>query len=168
MNKIITLLFVFIFCLSTISQTKDEALRDAKKTAKATLNSEFKTVLKHTYLPVLKMMGGKEKALEMISKSMISMKNQGFEFKVADVISVSEIVYEQDQYRCFIKNNYVMVFNGQKITSVSYLLGIYNEIEKIWTFIEAKQLVNPAMSQVLPSFKTKLVIPQGTMTTEKI
>lgn len=168
MNKIITLLFVFIFCFNTISQTKDEVLRDAKKTAKATLNSDFKTVVKHTFLPVIKIMGGKEKALEMISKSMISMKNQGFEFKVADVISVSEIVNEQNQYRCFIKNNYVMNFNGEEITSVSYLLGIYNESKKYWTFIEAKQLANPAMSQVLPNFKTKLIIPQGTMSRKKL
>ncbi|WP_298883068.1 hypothetical protein [uncultured Polaribacter sp.] len=168
MNKIITLLFVFIFCFNTISQTKDEALRDAKKTAKATLNSDYKTVVKHTFLPVIKIMGGKEKALEMISKSMISMKNQGFEFKVADVISVSEIVNEQNQYRCFIKNNYVMNFNGEEITSVSYLLGIYNESKKYWTFIEAKQLANPAMSQVLPNFKTKLIIPQGTMSRKKL
>ena len=168
MNKVLSTLFVFIFCLSTISQTKDEALRDAKKTAKATLDSDFKTVLKYTYSPVLEMMGGKEKALEMISKTMSTMKSQGFEFKSAEVISASKIVNEQDQYRCFIKNSYIMTFNGQKITSEAYLLGIYNKNEKIWTFIEAKQLANPAMSQVLPNFKTELVIPQGKMSTEKI
>ena len=168
MNKILSIILFFIFCLNTVSQTKDEAVRDAKITAKATLNSDFKTVLKYTFPPVLKLMGGKEKALDLISKSMFSMKNQGFKFKSANVISSSEIVKEQNQYRCFIKNNYVMTFNGQKITSEAYLLGIYNENDKFWYFIEAKQLSNHLISKVLPDFKTSLIIPQGKTSTEKI
>jgi hypothetical protein len=168
MTKFLSVLLIFIFCLNTISQTKDEALRDAKKTSKATLDSDFRTVLKYTFPPILKLMGGKENALEIISKSMSSMKDTGFDFKSADVISVSEIVKEQNQHRCLIKNNYVMTFNGQKITSEAYLLGIYNQKENIWTFIEAKQLANPAINQVLPDFKTSLHIPEGKVSTEKI
>lgn len=168
MNKFLSILCIFIFCLNTISQTKDEALRDAKKTANATLNSDFKTVLNYTFPPILKLMGGKEKALEIISKAMSNMQSSGFVFESADVISISEIVKEQNQYRCFIKNNYVMKFNGQKITSEAYLFGIYNEEQKSWNFIEAKQLANSAINKVLPNFKTDLIIPQGKTATEKI
>jgi hypothetical protein len=168
MNKILFITLFFTFCLNTVSQTKNEAIRDAKITAKATLNSDFKTVLKYTFPPVLKLMGGKEKALDLISKSMLAMENQGFKFKSADVISSSEIVKEQNQHRCFIKNSYVMTFNGKKITSEAYLLGIYNDKEKFWFFIEAKQLSNPAISKVLPDFETSLIIPQGKTSTEQI
>lgn len=168
MRKFLSILFIFTLSLHSFSQTKDEALKDAKITANATLNSDFKTVLDYTYPPVLEMMGGKENALKFISESMESMKLQGFKFTSADVISSSEIVEEQNQFRCFIKNNYVMTFNGQKISSEAYLLGIYNVHEKKWNFIEAKQLQNPAISQVLPDFKTSLVIPQGKTSTEKI
>ena len=168
MIRVLSLSFVFIFCLSTFSQTKDEAIRDAKKTAAATLKSDIKTVLEYTYSPVLEMMGGKEKALTLMTKAMSEMAAQGFKFEKAEVISSSEIVNEQNQYRCFIKNNYIMTFNGQRITSESYLLGIYNEKEKRWSFIEAKQLSNPAISQVFTDFKTSLVIPQGKMSTKKI
>ena len=168
MNKFLSIIFIFIFCLNPISQTKDEALIDAKKTAKATLNSDFRTVLDYTFPPVLKLMGGKEKALEIIAKAMSNMKSSGFVFESADVISVSEIVEEQNQHRCIIKNINVMTFNGQKITSESYLFGIYNEEQSRWNFIEAKQLANPAINQVLPDFKTELVIPQGKVSTEKI
>ena len=156
------------FSLTLLSQTKEEALRDAKITAKATLDSNYKTVLDYTYAPVLEIMGGKDKALELITKSMNEMKAQGFVFKSADVISCSKIVEEQNQKRCYIKNTYVMIFNGYRMTSDAYLLGVYNEDKKAWNFIEAKQLSNPMMSSVLPDFKTSLNIPQGTMNSEKI
>jgi hypothetical protein len=61
-----------------------------------------------------------------------------------------------------------MKFNDQKITSEAYLFGIYNEEQKSWNFIEAKQLANSAINQVLPDFKTELIIPQGKVSTEKI
>ncbi|MGB0879095.1 MAG: hypothetical protein ACPGTO_00855 [Polaribacter sp.] len=168
MNRFLSIFFSFFLCLSIVSQTKEEAIRDAKKTAKATLASDFKTVLDFTYPPVVNLMGGKEKALATIISSMEEMEKSGFKFEKADVISASDIVKEQNQYRCFIKNNYVMLLNGQKITSEAYLLGIYNDADKVWNFIEAKQLGNPAISKVLPNFKTALIIPQGKMLTEKI
>ncbi len=168
MNKQLLLILSLFFSLSFFSQTKEEALRDANITAKATLNSDFKTVLKYTYPNVVEIMGGKEKALQLISKTMETMKKEGFIFKSSDVLEVSKIVNEQNQIRCFVKNKNVLVFNQVKITSDSYLLGIYNEETKVWNFIEAKQLFSPFMSTVLPDFKTSLVIPQGTMKTEKI
>ena len=168
MNRFLPIFFIFFFCLSIISQTKEEAIRDAKKTAKATLASDFKTVLDYTYPPILKIMGGKEKALALITSSMKNIEKDGFKFEKADVISASEVVKEQNQYRCYIKNKYVMTINNQKITSEAYLLGIYNDVDKVWNFIEAKELANPSISQILPDFKTALIIPQRKVVTEKM
>jgi len=61
-----------------------------------------------------------------------------------------------------------MVFNKTKITSISYLLGIYNSKDKLWNFMEAKQLSDPMMSSVLPDFKTSLKIPEEIVITEEI
>lgn len=126
MNKLLLFLLSFFFSFISLSQTKEEALRDAKITADATLKSDYKTVLAYTYTPVLKVMGGKKKALRLISKSMEDMRKQGFAFESAEVVSCSEIVEEQNQKRCFINNTYVMLFNDYRITSKAYLLGIYN------------------------------------------
>ena len=168
MNKLSIIIFSFFFCFSAVSQTKEEALRDAKLTSKATLNFDFKTVIKHTYPPVLKLMGGKENAISVIKNTFDTMKKQGFKFEKSEVISVSNIVKEQNQYRCFVKNKNQMVMAGQRIKSESYLLGVFNHKDKFWYFIEAKQLTNPQITKVLPNFKTDLVIPQGKMSSEKI
>jgi hypothetical protein len=169
-NKIsffLTLLF-FSNCL-LFSQTKDNALRDAKTTSEATLKMDFKTVLKHTYPSIVDMMGGNEKAVELLVTTFDSMKEQGFVFEKADIINVSEIVKEQDQYRCVIEGYNQMVFNGMRIKSKSFLLGIYDEDKAYWYFLEAKQLKNTALvEQVLPGFKTELNIPDDEMTTEDI
>jgi hypothetical protein len=169
MNKLLSIVFTFVLCFNTFSQTKEDALRDAKKTSKATLTSDFKTVIKHTYPTIVEVMGEEEKAISFIGKTFEDMeKNQGFKFEKAEVISVSEIVKEQNQYRCFVKSNNQMVIGNQRIKGESYLLGIYNEDGKFWYFIEAKQLLNPSIHQVLPDFKTELAIPQGKISSEKI
>ncbi|EDP69513.1 hypothetical protein FBALC1_00125 [Flavobacteriales bacterium ALC-1] len=58
---------------------------------------------------------------------------------------------------------------AQRIKSKSYLLGIYNETDGYWWFIEAKQLKNKAiMDKVLPNFETSLEIPDDDMQMEQI
>lgn len=60
MNKLkkIELIAHVIFSVSMFSQTKEDALNDAKTTSKATLEMDFETVLKHTLPKVVDMMGG--------------------------------------------------------------------------------------------------------------
>lgn len=175
MNKPLTIYLMLLLISSSISfaqdhsELKEFALRDAKITSKATLNKDFETVLKHTHPGVLKLMGGKEKGLEMIKSIFDGMLSQGFVFEKADVIDTSEIVFEQDEYRCYIEGLNQMAMSGMRIKSKSYLLGVYNPSEKIWYFLEAKQLKNKAMlDMVLPNFETSLVIPDDEMTTEQI
>lgn len=174
MNK-----FKFIFFLVLLSSPtlfgqsleglKTQALIDAKATSNATLKKDFKIVLKHTYPPILKLMGGKGNALTTIENMFNTMETQGFVFEKADILSVSNVVKEQNQYRCIVEGFNQIAMSGQRISSKSYLLGIYNEDDKLWCFLEAKQLKNKALlEQVLPDFKTSLQIPEGEMKTTPI
>ena len=171
MNKLRNLiLLVFVtLSVSVFSQTKEDALIDANTTSKATLAMDFDTVLKHTLPKVVDMMGGKEAALTLLTSTFDSMKTQGFEFEKADIISVSEIVEEQGQYRCIIEGFNQMKMAKQRIKSKSYLLGIYNEADGYWWFVETKQLKNKTLlDMVLPEFETSLVIPDDDVHVEKI
>lgn len=171
MNKLkkILLLVLIATSLNVFAQTKTDALRDAKITSKATLNMDFETVLNYTLPSVLDMMGGKDAALNVIKATFEGMKTQGFVFEKADVNGVSEIVKEQGQYRCVIEGYNQMIMSGQRVSSKSYLLGIYNEAENFWWFIEAKQLKNDALAdKILPNFETKLDIPEDDLKVEKL
>ncbi len=171
MNNIKKIL-AFVLIVTSIngfSQTKTDALKDAKTTSKATLEMDYETVLKHTLPSVLDMMGGKDAALKVIESTFEGMKAQGFKFEKADINGVSEIVKEQGQFRCVVEGYNQMVMSGQRISSKSYLLGIYNEADNYWWFIEAKQLKNDALTnQVLPNFETSLDIPDDDLKVEPI
>ena len=171
MNNLAKLVLIFLLTSSahTFSQTKEDALIDAKTLSSATLDLNFKTVLKHTLPIVVDMMGGKDRALTALKSSFDGMKAQGFIFEKATINSVSEIVKEQDQYRCVVKSfNQIMIAN-QRIKSYSYLLGIYNKADSFWWFIEAKQLKNKAiLDEVLPNFKTSLEILEDEVVVEAI
>lgn len=171
MNKLksITLVVALMFGTSVFAQTKTEALKDAKATSSATIKMDFDTVLKYTLPSALDMMGGKDAALKVVQATYEGMLSQGFVFEKAEVIGVSEIVKEQGQYRCVVENFNQMVMSKQRISSKSYLLGIYNEADKHWWFIEASQLKNEALkNQILPNFETKLSIPEDDVKVEPI
>ncbi len=171
MNKFkkIGLLVMLASSVSVFSQTKEDALKDAKTTSKATLEMDFETVLDHTLPTVLDLMGGKEAALTLLKSTFESMQTQGFVFEKADILSVSEIVKEQGQYRCVIEGYNQMKMSSQRIKSKSYLLGIYNEADGFWWFIEAKQLKNKEiLDQVIPNFETSLEIPEDDVEAEAI
>ncbi|WP_406685303.1 hypothetical protein N1F78_06150 [Seonamhaeicola sp. MEBiC1930] len=174
MNKLRTLVILLLISGITFAQTKEElkesALRDAKITSEATLKYDFETVFKHTYPSILELMGGKEAGIELMKKTFDDMKtSQGFVFEKADIISVSGIVFEQDQYRCYIEGFNQMKINNMRVKAKSYMLGIYSLENEIWYFLEAKQLKNPAMADmILPDFTTSLEIPDDEMTTEQL
>lgn len=166
------MLLMFVSSIS-FSQSKAElkelAFQQAKITADATIAGDYKTVIKHTYPTIVTVMGGEENAIALIEDTFKTMGQQGFEFEMAEVVSVSDVIYEQDEYRCYVHNKNQMRMNDMRIFADSYLLGIYNAENKIWYFLEAKQLNNSGMiDQILPNFKTDLQIPDDTTEMKQI
>ncbi|RED48978.1 hypothetical protein [Seonamhaeicola aphaedonensis] len=136
MNKLTkTVIILLVFSGITFAQTSEElkasALRDAKITSEATLKFDFETVFKHTYPPIIEIMVGYETGMEFIKSTFDKMKSEGFEFENADIISVSDIVFEQDEYRCYIEGFNQMKINNMLIKAKSYMLGIYNPEKEI-------------------------------------
>lgn len=173
MNKFYLLLTLIFFSGFNYAQDntalKEMALRDAKFASEATLNKDYKNVLKHTHPNVLELMGGKEKAFELVKSTFESINAQGIAFEKAEVIGVSDVVFEQNEYRCLVKGFNQMKTPGMRIKSTSYLLGFYNAEEKIWYFIEADKMNSKAVSEALfPGFETSLIIPDDTMESEEI
>lgn len=160
-----TTLLLFLGVVLGNAQTKESALADAKITARATLQGDFKTVLDYTHPNVLEASGGIDALLPQIEKLMEDMKtNQGFVFKKADVLEVSEIVQEQGEYRCFVKNLNVMEISGQTYKSTSYLMGFYVPNAEHWVFIEAEKMKNAQARELFfPDFESDLDIPEDSL-----
>jgi hypothetical protein len=173
MNKLKALVILLIISGISFAQSKEElkeaALRDANLITKATLKFDFRTIFKYTFPSVIDMMGGKEPAAKMLESSFDKMKTEGFEFEKAEVVSVSDVVFENNEYRCLVESFIQIKMANMRVKTKSYTLGIYNSDDKIWQFIESKQLKNSSLTNViLPGFKTNLEIPDDEMTTEQL
>lgn len=163
------LLFILLPLLSYGQEQNVEALkklaeRDAKVAAKATLSSDFKTVLEYTHPNIIEASGGIDVLLPQIESMFEKMKENGFLFKKIEVDFVSDIIKEQGEYRCYIRNINVMVVEDRTIKSTSYLLGFYLEDKKNWVFLEADKMeVKQQRDLFFPGFKTSLDIPKDTV-----
>jgi ketosteroid isomerase-like protein len=167
MKKIIVLLL--IACTTQmfsqdVKALKASALRDAKAACKATLDEDFKTLLTFTHPNIINAAGGVEIMEEFLESTFNQMKASGFKYEIAEAKSVSDIVKEQNEYRCYVENYNVMSMNDKRIISTSYMVGFYNETTKKWTFVEAKELKSSGtIATYFPDFKTSMEIPENTM-----
>ncbi|PTX60490.1 hypothetical protein C8N46_106134 [Kordia periserrulae] len=172
MKKITLLLFIFcatqVFSQS-LTTLKGSAMRDAMAACKATLEQDFETLLTYTHPNILKAAGGADVMVEFLKSTFDQMKAEGFKFEIAQTKSVSDVVKEQGEYRCYVENYNVMKMKDMRIFSTSYMIGFYNETTKKWTFVEAKEMKNTgSVATYFPNFKTEMNIPENTMEMKKI
>lgn len=164
------LLFLLFFIPGVLlSQTKEEALRDGKLMAEAILIDDYETVFKYTNKNVLALMGDLQAVIQQTKAQMSKKKAEGFKYEKSEVVEVSEVVFEQNQYRCYAKQELIVVENNKRKFSENYVLGIYDEERKVWTWIDAGFTKNPALMQnIYKGFSTDLKIPANTTKTEKL
>ena len=173
MIKKITLL-LFVMCATQVfsqdlKMLKASAERDAKAATQATLKEDFKTLLTYTHPNILDAAGGAEVMESYLKTTFSQMKANGFAYETVETKSVSDVVKEQGEYRCYIENYNQMRMKDKRIISTSYMLGFYNETTKKWTFVEAKEMKDTGtIIAYFPDFKTSLKIPENTMKMEDI
>lgn len=171
--KKITLLLFLLCTIQVFSQDmnalKKSALRDSNAACKATLNEDFKTLITFTHPNLIKAAGGAEVMEEFLKSTFDQMKAGGFKYEIAETKSVSDIVKEQGEYRCYVENYNVMKMDNKRITATSYMIGFYDEKTKKWTFVEAKEMKSSGtVIAYFPDFKTNMKIPENTMAVEDI
>ena len=165
MIRSILVILLVSFSLTATAQTEDElkalAIAQAKIACEATENSDYETLFDYTMPEVLELMGGRESALGMMAETMKSMESQGVSITSSEVIEMTGFAYEQDQYRCVIKNKVVVKMSPEQSTqSISHMFGVYNADLNRWYFIEGAQVNNQALiGMILPDLKTSLNIP---------
>lgn len=64
-------------------------------------------------------MGGTETAVGLIENMFAEMGKKGFSFEKADVQFVYDVVFEQDEYRCYTQSENRMRMNDVRIISKS-------------------------------------------------
>ncbi len=175
MNKKTPYLLVLLMVISSFSfaQTTEElkasALRDAKIFNKAKLKLDYETVVKHTHPNVIETNGGKAKTLASLKKTYAKFKkNRTWAYEKASAKNVSDVVFENGEYRCFIENYDQIKRDNARTKSKNYLLATYNATAKIWCFVKARELKGEKGAIIFPDYKTNLNIPKDVVTRKRL
>jgi len=155
-------LFLIGAALKTSAQHQEQIKTTAEIIAKATINSDFKTVVRYTYPKVLKMMGGEKKMIETMDKGLAQMKSQGTAV-IGATIGIPGKTFDTggEQY-AVVPEKIVMQSNGVKFFTNSSLLAISLDKGKNWYFIDAGNISQQNLKILFPNFPKGLVIPKQT------
>lgn len=157
---------------SSFAQTKEElkasALRDAKLYSKAKVKLDYETVIKHTHPSIINGSGGKAKVLENLKTSYASFKsNNKTAYEKSNVKSVSNVVFENGEYRCLVESYDQIKKDNARTKSKNHLIGTYNDAAKIWVFFKARELKGEMGNVFFPDYKTSLDIPKDVVTRKR-
>ena len=175
MNKKTPYLLILLMVISSFSfaQTQEElketVLRDVKIFNKAKLKLDYETVVKHTHPNVIETNGGKAKTLASLKETYAKFKkNRTWAYEKASAKNVSDIVFENGEYRCFIENYDQIKRDDTRTKSTNYLLATYNANAKIWCFVKARELKGEKGTVIFPEYKTSLDIPKDVVTKKRL
>jgi len=157
----------FLFLGATLFVRADEVPRSAavKKLAQslgdATVKGDCAKVIDHTYDTLIKQMGGREKAIELVEEMMKTFKAKGITIKAFTVGEPGEFLTEGAYTFIVIPTTTQMTVPGGKMIGKSYLLGISSDEGKTWKFADGAGMKNKEQREkLLPKLPATLRLPE--------
>ena len=157
--KMTLLLFIAINA-NTYAQDTAKIRKDAQALVQATKMSDFKTVVKFTYPPVVKSLGGPDKMIEVLNKSLAEMKNQGASIIGGDIGRPGKILHAGTKLYSVVPEKVIIESNGTRLYANSSLLAISLNNGDTWYFIDAGNMSDIQVKQAFPEIYGKLTIPK--------
>lgn len=146
--------------VSATAQHSDKIKMNAEELVKATVNNDFKVVVKYTYPMVVKMMGGAQKMINVLTEGAETMKAQGAAFKGGEIGEPGKILNVNGKLYSVVPEKIIMESNGTKFYATSSLLAISSDKGTNWYFIDGGNLTDAQIKQLFPEILGKLTIPK--------
>jgi hypothetical protein len=153
------LLIVFPFL--SIAQDKNLIKQQAAIVANATKTQDFPTIVKYTHSSLIKMVGGTDAMLKLLTSSMNSIAEGGIEIDSVTLGEPGNFFKAGDEIHCLLPQKLIMKFGSdKKIITKGYLLAISNDNGSNWTFLNlSEELNNQNITTLLPNFNQELKLP---------
>ena len=165
MLRIVVLGFVVaVGCLTVYAD--DSKAAGVKKLAQelgdATIKGDYGQLVDHTYDGVVKLLGGREKAIKTIEAAMGTLKGQGITIKSYTVGEPGPFLAEGDNTFVVVPSKLEMSIPGGKALAKSYLLGISSDEGKTWKFVDGAGMSNKEFREKgIPKLPAKLTLPEN-------
>ena len=160
-KKITLIVFLVTSAVAVKSQQYLISLKEqGNKMANAAVTSDYKTLLRFTHPAVIKMMGGAEKAQQVIAKGMNAAKASGVSFEKAGVGAPQQLIVGKTNIQCLMPQTVEMKMGYNKIESVTHLFCITYNSGKDWYFVDVGRGNEAQVRKLLPEMSAKLVVPK--------
>jgi hypothetical protein len=156
-----------LFVAAALVGRADEVPRSAavKKLAQelgdATLKGDCAKVIDHTYDTLIKEMGGREKAIELVELKKKEWKARGITIKAFTVAEPGELLTEGAYTFVVIPTSTEVTVPGARAILKSYLLGISSDEGKTWKFADGAGIAEKERrNKLLPKLPANLKLPE--------
>lgn len=156
---------VLVLLVITVNATAQHAItikENAEELVTATVNNDFKVVVKYTYPALVKMMGGADKMISVLTKGFETMKAQGAAFKGGEIGEPGKILNTGDKLFSVVPEKLIMESNGTKFYITSSLLAISLNKGVNWYFLDGGNMTDTQIQQLFPEVRGKLTIAKRT------
>jgi hypothetical protein len=159
-NYYLSLLFLFVN-LYSFGQDKAVIKQQANIVAQATIKNDYATIIKYSHPSLIKMMGGRDKMLNVIKDAMEGMSSKGISIDSVWIGTPQKLFIAGKELHCLVPQQLSMKVPDGKLVSNSFLLAISIDKGANWTFLSLSNGINnKTITQLLPNFNQQLKIPE--------
>ncbi|QEC44015.1 hypothetical protein [Pseudobacter ginsenosidimutans] len=165
MKNLLSIIFV-LFCLSSVNsqQTiKDHSKsikEQAEKMGELLVKKEYDSFARYNHPTILEMMGGKQKMIEVLEKSINEMEAEGISFTKVSFGQPSTVIPVKNELQCTVPQEIEMKMPNGRMVTKSTLIAVSEDNGKTWWFLDTAGKDISVMKQILPNLSSKIVIPE--------
>jgi hypothetical protein len=160
MNRI--LLIIFLAMAPTIAPAQGISAtiqQEARKCAKALLNSDYEGTVAYTHKRVVAGMGGKEAMIASLKRATAEMRSQGISIEDVTIGESHKPQKVGSWLVALVPFRILMTVPGGGLDLDSHLLGISEDDGKKWVFIDVGPLTKAQLAQAFPELAGKIELP---------
>ncbi len=162
MIKQLIVVITFLISGMTYGQNQygDNITKQGNELCKAMVTQDYETLAKYTYPRIVEMMGGKKQMIATVAGGMQQLKSQGIQFKEVSIGEPEKIYTAGKEIHCLVPQTIISDVQGTEDKRTTYLLAISKNKGKRWYFVDATNLDNTNVKNLLPEFNDDMKLPK--------
>ena len=162
--RLLLLVCLVVGC-AKVSPEDAEIAKAAKAKAEAVqtalVKGDFGAVADGTHPKVIEQLGGREKMLATLTRTLDEMKAGGAEFKKIDVLDPTQVARVGKDIYVYVPLDLEMKVPGKRVRTRGGLVGVSSDGGKTWTFIDTSP-GRDAIKSLVPELPDAITFPRKT------
>jgi len=125
----------------------------------AFISNDFTSFAKYTNPKILQLIGGRNKMIEMLTKTTKDMKALAMSFNSITFDEPSKMIKRGNEIQCTIQQHTEIKLRQGRVVATSTLIAISLDNGINWTFIDTTNKKLDLLKQIFPSLSSEILIP---------